>query len=116
MTPDVNVHLLDFSNYGKEMIVKNEDDTYTILINAKLSHDAQIAAYEHAMRHITRDDFDKEPECVQEIEAAAHQVPDVPVPAPFQNLLLLSPKTSNNHQSEGDAGAIVKKNNMRRID
>ena len=40
MTPDVNVHLLDFPNYGKEMVVKNEDDTYTILINAKLSHDA----------------------------------------------------------------------------
>lgn len=83
MTPDVNVHLLDFPNYGKEMVVKNEDDTYTILINAKLSHDAQIAAYEHAIRHITQNDFDKETECVQEIEAAAHQVPDVPAPAPL---------------------------------
>lgn len=82
MTPDVNIQLLNFPNYGKEMVVKNEDDSYTILINAKLSHDAQIAAYEHAMRHITQNDFDKQHEDVQQIEAVTHQSNTVTTPAP----------------------------------
>ena len=52
------------------MVIKNEDGSYTILINAKLSDQGRIEAYEHALRHIENDDFDKTN--VQEIESAAH--------------------------------------------
>ena len=52
------------------MIIKNEDGSYTILINAKLSDQGQLLAYEHALRHIINEDFEKEN--VQEIEADAH--------------------------------------------
>ena len=53
MTPDVNVKLINFPNAGKEMVVPNEDGSYTILINAKLSYEDQVKAYEHAMRHLS---------------------------------------------------------------
>ena len=72
MTPDVNVFLIDFPNSGREMVVPNEDDTYTILINAKLSRDGQLKAYEHAMKHIMQNDFAEQN--VQAIEAAAHEI------------------------------------------
>ncbi len=68
--PDVNVVLVNFPNSGKEMVVKNEDDTYTILINARLSNDGQLKAYQHAMKHIENDDFEKAD--AQQIEAVAH--------------------------------------------
>lgn len=73
MTPDVNVVLLDFKNMvGREMVVPNEDGTYTILINSRLSSDSQLHAYEHAMKHINNNDFQKDN--VQSIEAAAHSI------------------------------------------
>lgn len=53
-TPDVNVVLMDFpSKKGNEMVVPNEDGSYTILINAGLNYESQLKAYEHAMSHIT---------------------------------------------------------------
>lgn len=52
------------------MVIKNEDGSYTILINAKLSDQGRISAYEHALRHIENEDFEKE--YVQEIESSAH--------------------------------------------
>ena len=77
MTPDVNVVLLDFPAPGNEMVFENEDDSFTIMINARLSYDEQLKAYRHAMRHIENDDFQKEN--VQTIEAAAHAAITIPV-------------------------------------
>lgn len=53
------------------MVVENEDGSYTILINAKLSHSGRIKAYKHAMNHINNNDFQKE--SVQKIESHAHE-------------------------------------------
>lgn len=75
-TPDVNVVLINFPNSGKEMVVPNEDGTYTILINARLSHDSQLKAYAHAMKHITNNDFEKDN--AQAIETIAHEIPYQP--------------------------------------
>lgn len=59
-TPDVNVVLMDFpSKKGNEMVVPNEDGSYTILINAGLNYESQLKAYEHAMSHITMMTFRK---------------------------------------------------------
>lgn len=73
MTPDVNVVLFDFQKQrGREMVVENEDGSYTVLINSRLSHRSQLDAYHHAMSHIQNNDFEKID--VQTIEAAAHKV------------------------------------------
>ena len=43
MTPDVNVVVIDFKTCkGKEMVVPNEDGSYTILINSRLTYASQI--------------------------------------------------------------------------
>lgn len=70
MTPVVNCNIINFPNSGNEMIIKNEDGSYTILINAKLSDRGQVLAYKHALKHIVNEDFEKEN--VQEIERHAH--------------------------------------------
>lgn len=73
MTPDVNVVLFDFQKQrGREMVVENEDGSYTVIINSRLSHRSQLDAYHHAMSHIQNNDFEKID--VQTIEAAAHKV------------------------------------------
>lgn len=74
MTPDVNVFLIDMNN--NEAVTHNEDGSYSVFINARLSNDGQLKAYEHAMRHIRESDFQKEN--VQTIEVAAHgiSIPD----------------------------------------
>ncbi len=54
------------------MVVSNEDGSYTILINAKLSRDGQLKAYQHALSHITDGDFEKTD--IQDIELRAHDL------------------------------------------
>lgn len=71
-TPDVNIFLVNFPSPGKEMVVPNEDGSYTILINAKLSQEAQLKAYQHALNHIKNEDFEKYD--VQDIEFQAHDL------------------------------------------
>ena len=79
MTPDVNIILMDFPNgKGHEMVVPNEDGSYTIFINAALNYESQQAALKHAMSHIENDDFHKED--VQEIEYNAHAPQKEPDP------------------------------------
>lgn len=87
MTPVVNVVVIDFKGVkGNEMVTVNEDDSYTILINARLSYEGQLKAYEHALRHINDDDFQKED--VQSIEYNAHQLDTKKVvPEPAQKYL-----------------------------
>lgn len=71
MTRVVNTYLVNFPNTkGHEMCIENEDGSYTILINAKLSSDEQKDAYNHAMYHIENNDFEKYD--VQQIEFEAH--------------------------------------------
>lgn len=66
----IQVKLIDFPTKGNETVTKNDDDSYTIFINAKLSHEKQLEAYEHAMRHILGDDFSKND--IGKIEFDAH--------------------------------------------
>lgn len=67
----INVIFQDFPVPGKEMVIPNEDGSYTIFINARLNREQQIKSYYHAMKHIAGEDFEKEN--VQEIEALAHE-------------------------------------------
>ena len=70
---DISVHFVDFHGTGiDEQVILNQDGSYTILIDARASYEAQAEAYEHAMSHIRNMDFHKDD--VQQIEAAAHRV------------------------------------------
>lgn len=62
----LGVHFMDMHCKVREQVVKNEDDSYTILINARLNCEQQMEAYQHALRHIMNNDFDKDN--VNEIE------------------------------------------------
>lgn len=70
MTQDVNVFLYNFPNNGREMVIENEDGSYTVLINSKLSDVGREEALKHAIKHIENHDFEKNN--VQEIEFDAH--------------------------------------------
>ena len=68
----VNVQLIDFhSNKSNEMIIPNEDGSYTILINSRSACNKQLEAYEHALRHIENEDFEKTD--IQYIELFSHK-------------------------------------------
>lgn len=67
---NINVQFLNMDTMIPEHLVKNDDDSYTIFLNARLSKDSQLKSYYHALKHIIDDDFEKDN--VQEIEAEAH--------------------------------------------
>lgn len=54
----IQVFFVDLPASIHGLTVKNSDDSYTILINYHLSHEAQRAAYDHEMEHINNHDFD----------------------------------------------------------
>lgn len=68
----INVQLINCDTCISESIVKNEDDSYTIFINAKLTHERQLEVYKHALSHIQNDDFEKSD--ADEIELKAHSI------------------------------------------
>ncbi len=68
---DIQVRLIDFPAKVNETVTKNEDDSYTIFINAKLSYNKQVEAYEHAVKHIENGDFEKTD--INRIEFDAHR-------------------------------------------
>lgn len=68
---DINTQLIDMDVLVSEQISKNSDGSYTIFINARLSHERQIEAYAHALRHIQENDFEKEN--ADQIEVEAHK-------------------------------------------
>jgi len=59
MKYDVHVYLMDFPGRTKEAVCPNEDGSFTLFINAKLSYERQLEAYKHALFHIQSQDFEK---------------------------------------------------------
>ena len=70
-TEYVRVQLMDFPHSIRGFTVMVDSETFIIFINARLSHDAQIHAYDHEIDHIDRKDFDKM-YSVHEIENIVH--------------------------------------------
>lgn len=55
----------------RSYVVQSPDGSYTIMINSRMSHEMQLAAYDHEFRHIQNRDFEKN--CsVDMIEYNAH--------------------------------------------
>ena len=60
MKLDINTRLIDMDVLVGEQVIKNNDDSYTILLNARLSHERQLECYRHALLHIDNEDFEKD--------------------------------------------------------
>lgn len=69
---EINVQLLNMDTKIPEQLIKNDDDSYTVFLNARLSQESRVKSYYHALRHIANDDFEKED--VQIIEQKAHDI------------------------------------------
>lgn len=54
----IQVFIIDMPTFVDGITVKNNDGSYTILINAGLSAEGQCEAYDHEMEHINNHDFD----------------------------------------------------------
>ena len=67
---DVNTFLMDMDVLVGEQVIKNNDDSYTIFLNARLSRERQQECYRHALLHISNNDFAKDN--ADEIEYKAH--------------------------------------------
>ena len=71
---DVFVEIIDLGPTSiPETIVKNDDGSYTICINARYSFEKQQESVRHAIRHLQHNDFEKE--STQSVEFEAHQLP-----------------------------------------
>lgn len=66
---DIYVYIVDMPTTAAEMIMPCLDG-YTIYLNARLSHEDRVKAYQHALRHVERNDWEKDD--VQKIEKEAH--------------------------------------------
>ena len=69
---NVNTKLIDMDVLIAEQVIKNNDDSYTVLLNARLSHERQLEAYYHAIKHIQNNDFEKYDS--GQIELCAHNL------------------------------------------
>lgn len=68
---DISIVVMDFKDTKtKELVTENSDGSYSIFINARLSYESQLKAYEHALTHINNNDFENTD--VQQIEIIAH--------------------------------------------
>lgn len=69
---NVNAFLVDLPTQVRGQTVKNEDDSYSVFLNARLTGEQIMATYAHEIEHIKNGDFEKA--YVQRIEAYAHHV------------------------------------------
>ena len=68
----INTNIVDIPDTQvREFVTENADGGHSVFINARLSHSAQLKAYDHAMKHIENHDFEKDD--VQRIEAEGHR-------------------------------------------
>lgn len=70
---NIVVRLMDMPCSVKGCVVKDfdNDEFYTILLNSRLSHDANLSSYQHEMEHIDCDDFSSDL-TADEIESIRH--------------------------------------------
>ena len=67
-----NILLANMPTTIKAYTVLNADDTYTIVINARLSSEQQRLSCYHEMQHINNNDYDKKID-IGLLEIYAHQ-------------------------------------------
>lgn len=56
---NINTYCADMPTSIRAYTVLNKDDSYTIILNSRISHEQQFRAYCHEMAHIQNGDYDK---------------------------------------------------------
>ena len=59
MTPDVNCAMAELPYALKAFTVSNSDNTFTIILNSRHTHEQHLRSYHHEMQHIENGDYDK---------------------------------------------------------
>lgn len=68
---NINVKLIDLPCSVRSYVVANDDMSYTIILNSRLSYQQNALSYAHECRHIANGDYEKK--CsVDLIEITAH--------------------------------------------
>lgn len=68
---DIFVNLAELPATVRSFVVSHADQTYTIVLNSRLSHEQNILSYHHELNHIRNGDYEKK--CtVDMIEVVAH--------------------------------------------
>lgn len=68
----VITNLIDMPTSVKGHTIKNEDGSYSVFLNARLTQIQIEKTYQHELEHIESGDFDRE--YVQRIESYAHKI------------------------------------------
>lgn len=71
MTPDVNCIFVDMPTSIKAYTISNKDDSYTVVLNSKLTREQNMISYHHEMKHIENGDYEKKAD-VGLLELFAH--------------------------------------------
>lgn len=54
---NINVQILDFGNSIPAVVTINDDGSFSIFLNARLTYEKRLEAYWHEIRHIQNQDF-----------------------------------------------------------
>lgn len=68
-----NVIYIDMPTSIKAYTICCADDTYTIVLNSKLSREQHLKSYHHEMHHIENGDYERSCSKVDIIEINAHK-------------------------------------------
>ena len=69
MTPDVNCCVANLPTSIPAFVIHESDGNFTIILNAKHTHEQHLLSYHHEMRHIENGDYDQRNVDLMEIYA-----------------------------------------------
>lgn len=70
---DVKVSLADLPGTIKAFVISHADQTYTIVLNSRHTHEQNLISYAHELEHIRNGDYEKK--CSADmIEMFAHKI------------------------------------------
>ncbi len=73
MLSDIFVHYIDFKNSIPATSTVNEDGSYSIFLNSRLSQEQQTDGYIHELKHILQLDFENRDRNIDVLEHYAHK-------------------------------------------
>lgn len=71
---DIFIHYIDFKNSIPATSTCNEDGSYSVFINSRISNEQQVNGYIHELKHILKQDFECRIGFVDRIEYYAHNM------------------------------------------
>lgn len=72
MTQDVNCIMLDMPSQIKGYTISNPDNSFTVVLNSKLTHEQHLISFKHEINHIRHRDF--EGSNADDVEMRSHNI------------------------------------------